>query len=289
MLLSWIKILFDKDSREEMRHLYTLLRRSRDWEKSIRTLKCRVRKKRDIKYSAYLSAVEENLADCSYSLEDIRNIIFITQELVSNALVHGKPVRGNGVAGIRIVISKEDCGIAVIDAGHGFSLSDKIAALSERTEDTEVPHGLNAIYRLCPNIETDFTFRRHRVSVVYHRGAQPLALTSSNGVLVADCSVCRNLGGEDLDFLSKAFHKQQEIGRIVIRLIMSNVSHDDGCETAAIRLFSEELSSLMAEFPSVKVAIVGAQYLAAPTRQYLENEYRCFKTVKAAVAFLKDT
>lgn len=69
-MLSWLKFLAEKENRDDIRRLFTFLRREREWEAAVKVLSCRTKKMRDIRYSAFLSAVETQVVSQGYNPDE---------------------------------------------------------------------------------------------------------------------------------------------------------------------------------------------------------------------------
>lgn len=285
-ILDWLKLLFDKENRDAIMRFYALIRREQEWERSIKTLTCKTEKVRDVKYSAFLASLRKDLEAAGYDNEDVRNVMFIVQELVTNAILHGQG-GGKPFAAIRILIGGQDCAIAVADGGAGFDLAGKLAGLEGRRDDTAVPHGIEAIHRVCPDIEQEQTSRGHSILVTYHRGAHPLAVKMQDNVVVVDCNISRNLSGGDMGVLRRCFADNLIRGRIVIRLAANQEDDNRMADTRSTRRFDAQLAELIADHCNVAVAIVGVETLAVPMREYLRGKFHCFEKLEDAVAFLK--
>lgn len=137
-ILEFIKILFNKDTRDAVGQAFDYFKRSPEWKSEVFTYSHTFTKSEKHFSDAYIEFILKILKEKGWSPEKITDIGFVSHELVNNAYIHGTSLKKLKVR-IAVLITQKIFEITVKDNGRGFSL-EKVLEKQQK-----IRHGLSYV------------------------------------------------------------------------------------------------------------------------------------------------
>jgi anti-anti-sigma factor len=150
-VLEFIKILFDKDTRDSIGKALEFFKNSPEWKKSLLTYDCSFSEKEQYDADAFIAFTLKLLKERNWAEQRIRDAEIVCNELKANHFTYGKQDGKKLKVDISIKITDDVFIISITDNGKGFLLQDKLQYPNNKLDY----HGLDYVQLLANELSQE--------------------------------------------------------------------------------------------------------------------------------------
>lgn len=278
-----LKLIFSKDFRETFLDIFKLIRSSKEWKKDISVLTGKFSIKNQEETTLIIGKGIAVLKTKDWNENELKDVRFLYNEIVSNAFEHGIKNIDNGVVKIKMTLTPFYIKLEVTDNGKGFDLNQELVKQGAFEGDIEKSHGLSFVCRLTPEISQSKTEENHTVIVLRKQGIRPLKIRKVRDVTIFDFDGVF----EDSGHYWNKFIEKVNLLKKKDKVILNFGANYSSAKSRAISSMTEEFKKVEKK-NKVNIAVCGLDNLSYVIEEYFQFHFESFETIVEALDYFKD-